>query len=76
MDHGELHRLLPDLDGDLLSRAIERPALRSALEDLDVTLKELARCPAGTRDRSDWEETRDELLAEVRRLALRQAQKP
>lgn len=76
MDLGELQRLLPDFDGDFLASAIERPGVRAAVKDLDVTLKELERCPADTRDRADWEETRKELLAEIRRLALRPVQKP
>ena len=71
----QLQKLFPDLDASELKRAVENPAVRAASEDLNIALSELARSGTTQIDRQDWETTRDELEAEIRRLSLSMGRK-
>lgn len=71
MNCDQLHTLLPDLEKGAIARALEYESVRSAVRDLDVALRNVRISPAGSPALADWEATRDELLAEIRRLTLR-----
>ena len=73
MDANTLQKLLPEIDPRCLARAINNVAVRPALEDLDLVLLQLQGNDLAATDKRDWERTRDELVAEVRRLSLRLA---
>ncbi|MFC3615492.1 hypothetical protein ACFORG_17180 [Lutimaribacter marinistellae] len=67
----DLHTLFPDMCARVLTAAYDHPGVRAAIRDLDEVLWRIARCEEETRARADWETTRDELLAEIRRLVKR-----
>jgi hypothetical protein len=71
MNCKELHALIPELSEDALSRVLSHENIREVVKDLDQSLRHLKRCQENSAARKDWETTRDELLAEIRRLTLR-----
>jgi len=76
VDLEQLQLLMPDIDPAMLSRASSHSDARAALDDLRFVTSKLAQHEVEGRDRADWEITRVELVAEIRRLTLRLCSEP
>ena len=76
LDVKALQNLLPEFDMKTLGRMINHAALLPALEDLELVIAQLKEIDLEAADRREWEATKDELLAETRRLGRRLCGEP
>ena len=68
MDTKQLKLLIPDIDLEALYASSTSPLIEAVLHDLNVATRELTKCEQDAGMQRQWKQTRNELLAEIRRL--------
>ena len=71
MDQSDIQRVLSDLDEAALAKVMKLQSVRDAMKDLETVEAHLASCSDNLKEREDWETTKTELLAEIKRLTRR-----